>query len=166
MCCFGFSFLYVFHPFFPSCILGNPNFFSLFNCVKSTWSEKANKELSEDKWVYGCAFVLSGAIDHINHKTLLTLSLLPEDWKTKGSTAWPHLKIQLKNACCPGINIITDLRGDGSIHYKGNALFSLPLFSFFFSKSIKPIFFLSLWLRHLYVSQCLLCSVRYPVSGF
>lgn len=49
MCCIGFSFLYLFHSFFPSCILGNPNFFSLFNCVKSTWSEKANKELSEDK---------------------------------------------------------------------------------------------------------------------
>lgn len=57
--------------------------------------------------------------------------------KDKSNAAWPHLKIQLKNACCPGINIIIHLRGVRCIYYKGNVLFSLPLF---FQKH-KKLFF-------------------------
>lgn len=43
-------------------------FFFLFNCVKSAWSEKAKKKLSDDKRVYSYVFVLGGAKDHINQK--------------------------------------------------------------------------------------------------
>lgn len=58
-------FLYLGKPytfFFPSF------FFFLFNCVKSTWSEKAKNKHSDDERVYSCVFVLSGAKDHINQK--------------------------------------------------------------------------------------------------
>lgn len=55
--------------------------------------------------------------------------------KDKSNMVWPHLKIQLKNACCPGINIIIDLSRVRCNYDKGNAFFSV--YFYFFSQMNK-----------------------------
>lgn len=72
MRCFGFSSLYLLFLFFSPLASWKTLtfffFFFLFNCVKSAWSEKAKKKLSDDKRVYSYVFVLGGTKDHINQK--------------------------------------------------------------------------------------------------
>lgn len=73
--------------------------------------------------------------------------------KDKSDTVWPHLKIQLKNACCWGINIIIDLSGVRCNYDKGNAFFSL-YFYFFPQKNKAYFLFLLLITTTVYVTEC------------